>query len=218
MKIKVIALDFDGVIVESNQIKDRAFSKIFGGLPQHEQIMSYHRLHNHVCRQDKFRHILGSILKEPFREAEVAELSKKFSELTREEIIKCSFVKGAEDFIKHFSSKYPLYVVSATPIDELRIIMEARKLSGYFKGIYGAPAGKAEIFAGIIKTEDISLGDLLYIGDSKEDYDVAKNIGLQFIARMNGNDFQGIKLQSCKDLFEIKSFIINTNEKQVVRS
>ena len=212
MKIKVIALDFDGVIVESNGIKNMAFSRIFAGSPQHDEIMSYHRSHNHVCRQDKFRHILGNILKEPFQEADVAVLAKKFSELTRSEIIRCPLVRGAEDFIKYFSSRFPLYIASATPTDELMLITEARRLSGYFDGIYGAPAGKAEIFADIIKKEKAAPEDILFIGDSKEDHDVAKNTGLQFIARTNGNNFCNIETQSFRDLREIKSFIMNAGE------
>jgi phosphoglycolate phosphatase-like HAD superfamily hydrolase len=211
MKIKAIALDFDGVIVESNEIKHRAFSQIFAQSPRYEQIMSYHYSHNHVCRQDKFRHILGNILKKSFQEADVAQLSKEFSELTRKEIITCPFVAGAEDFIKYFASKYPLYMASATPIDELMIITAARELNRYFKGIYGAPTKKAGIFADIFKKEKIAPADLLFIGDSKEDFDVAVHSGLQFIARVNGNSFQDIKAPKFKDLYEIKAFIVDGN-------
>lgn len=213
MAIKIIVLDFDGVVVESNDIKNMAFSEMFIGSTEYEQIMCYHRMNNHVCRQDKFRHILGNILKESFQEADITELSKDFSELTREKIINCPLVKGAEDFIKYFSSKFPLYIASATPSDELRLIIEARKLSGYFKRIYGAPDVKAKIFADIIKAEAICPKDLLFIGDSKEDYDVADDLGLKFIGKMNGDKFQGIKLDGFKDLFKMKSFILTKHIK-----
>jgi phosphoglycolate phosphatase-like HAD superfamily hydrolase len=82
-------------------------------------------------------------------------------------------------------------------------------LNGYFKGIYGAPEGKVKMLSDIMKNEKVSPKEVLFIGDSKEDYEVARNLGLQFIARISGNGFEGTKLQSSKDLFEIKSIILN---------
>ena len=127
MKIKAIALDFDGVVVESNEIKNRAFSEMFKEYPCYEEIIQYHRLHNHVCRQDKFRHILGNILGQSFQDADIAKMAERFSRLTRQKIVECPFVSGAENFITYFSSKASLYIASATPTNELKIIIEARK-------------------------------------------------------------------------------------------
>lgn len=213
MECKVIVLDFDGVVVESNEIKNRAFSEMFNGYSRYEEIMQYHRSHNHVCRQDKFRHILGNILGQPFENMDITKMAERFAQLTRQKIIECPFVPGAEDFIAYFSPLVSLYIASATPADELRIIIEARKLSGYFKGIYGAPTEKARMFVDIFKKEEINPGGLLFIGDSKEDHDVAVDLGLQFIARTNDNNFEDIDVPRFKDLCEIKSFVINRNKK-----
>ena len=38
-KLKVLALDFDGTLVESNKIKDNAFYSIFGEWPEHRDAM-----------------------------------------------------------------------------------------------------------------------------------------------------------------------------------
>jgi phosphoglycolate phosphatase-like HAD superfamily hydrolase len=211
MEFKIIVLDFDGVVVESNDIKHCAFSEMFRGCPQHEEIMRYHFSHNHVCRQDKFKHILGNILGQSFQDADITVMAEKFSQLTRQKIIECPFVSGAEDFIAYFSPKVSLYVASATPMDELKIIMDARRLSGYFKGVYGAPIEKTKMFKYILAREEMAPADLLFVGDSKEDYDVAVRSGLQFIAKMNGKTFEGLPVQSFRDLCEIKSFIINSN-------
>jgi len=211
MECKVIVLDFDGVVVESNEIKNRAFSEMFSGYSRYEEIMQYHRSHNHVFRQDKFRHILGNILGQSFQDSDILKMADKFSQLTRQKIIECPLVKGAENFIVYFSSKFPLYIASATPTDELKLIVESRKLNGYFKGIYGAPTNKAQMFDEIFKKEKISPDDLVFIGDSKEDHDVAVNLGLQFIGRINGNNFQDVKVLSFKDLSEIKSFVMGSN-------
>jgi phosphoglycolate phosphatase-like HAD superfamily hydrolase len=211
MEFKAIVLDFDGVVVESNEIKHRAFSEMFNGYAQYEEIMRYHFSHNHVCRQDKFRHILKGILGQPVQETDIVKMAYEFSLLTRQKIIECPLVPGAEDFIVYFSSKVPLYIASATPIDELMLIIEGRKLNQYFKGIYGAPSRKFEMFNDILNKEKISSSDLLFIGDSKEDYEVTIRSGLQFIGRSRDNNFHSIEVPIYNDLCEIKSYIkINT--------
>lgn len=208
MDTKAIVLDFDGVIVESNDIKNNAFSEMFNGYPQYEQIMSYHRSHNHVCRQDKFRHILGTLLKQNFTEADITEMADRFSGLTRRQIIDCPAVEGAEDFLTHFSKQFPLYVASATPADELKAIVEARGLARHFKTLYGAPMDKAAMFQDILQNERISPKELLFIGDSKEDHDVAARLGLGFIGRKSGSHWDGLFLRLFNDLSEIKTFLI----------
>ena len=62
-KIKVIVLDLDGTLVESNHIKDQAFDTIFGDWPDHkETIMAWHLPRNTTDRGEKFRYFLEEIL------------------------------------------------------------------------------------------------------------------------------------------------------------
>ena len=62
-KLKVIALDFDGTLVESNEIKDKAFDSIFSKWPEHrEAMMQWHLANNAIDRQEKFRYFVEVIL------------------------------------------------------------------------------------------------------------------------------------------------------------
>jgi phosphoglycolate phosphatase-like HAD superfamily hydrolase len=167
---KVIVLDFDGVIVESNDIKHRAFSHIFSEFPSHHrEIMAYHHAHNAVNRHDKFRYIMEHILKQEFDSALANDWAARFSSMTRDEISACPYVAGAFEFIRFFSGNCPLYVASATPLDELNLILQNRGLHPYFKGVLGAPTPKKAMFDHIMNAEKILPEDILYIGDSKED-------------------------------------------------
>ena len=205
---KVIVLDFDGVIVESNDIKRRAFSHIFSEFPSHHrEIMAYHHAHNAVNRHDKFRHIMEHILKQEFDSARANDWATRFSAMTRDGIIACPYVDGALEFLGFFSKKCPLYMASATPLDELTVILKSRGLHRYFKGIYGAPTPKKAIFERIMRAEDVRPADILYIGDSKEDYEVAKGIGCVFIGRNSGCDFSGLGIKCFDDLAQVKSCI-----------
>jgi len=188
--IKVIVLDFDGVIVESNNIKHQAFSELFQEYPMHyEKIMAYHLAHNHVDRHAKFKYIMENILGQKYNKDLALLWAEKFSEMTRKKIIECPSVRGAMDFLECFSGKYPLYLASATPLDELEIILRGRGLTGYFKEIFGAPMLKKEMFENIMRIEKVDSEDILFIGDSLEDQAVADKFGCKFIALTSGSEF-----------------------------
>lgn len=182
MNYKVIILDFDGVLVESNNIKHQAFSEIFSAYPEHSQaMMEYHYAHNHVHRRDKFKYFFEHILKQPYTVDDIEQMARRFSELTRRKIIECPYAPGAIEFLETFSLRLPLYIASATPLDELMIILRERGLEKYFKGIYGAPMPKINMFNEIIKREMILPYEVLFIGDSPEDERVAHEAGIQFL-------------------------------------
>jgi beta-phosphoglucomutase-like phosphatase (HAD superfamily) len=62
--IKAIIFDFDGVIVESVDIKTKAFAKLFESESQDvvEEIVSYHLQHTGVSRFEKFQYIFEQIM------------------------------------------------------------------------------------------------------------------------------------------------------------
>ena len=68
MVIKVIVLDFDGVIVESVGIKTEAFRELFRDSPQVEEIYQYHLANNALSRFEKFPYICENILGRKYTE------------------------------------------------------------------------------------------------------------------------------------------------------
>jgi len=208
MKPKVIVLDFDGVIVESVGIKDRAFEQLFKDYPDCiEEIMEYHLSHNATVRFEKFKHITENILRRNYTKETEENLSQRFSHLVFNNIIECPYVAGAEDFLEYFYKKIPLYVASASPERELREIIEARGLGKYFKRIYAIPWVKKGIIQDILADEDISPMEAAFIGDSPEDYMAAQETGVFFVGRYSNKSFNKAAIPIYKDLFEIKHFL-----------
>jgi phosphoglycolate phosphatase-like HAD superfamily hydrolase len=186
-----LVLDFDGVVVESNDIKHRAMAELFKGYPEKlDEIMAYHLSHNAVNRHEKFRYIMEKIMGRKYDQDLAKKWAEEFSRLTREAIINCPFVAGAKEFINYFGSRYPLYLASATPQDELFLILEGRGLNGTFTGVYGAPQPKMEIFKDIIAKEGLKSAEMLFIGDSPEDEQVARKFGCGFIALSASSGYQ----------------------------
>jgi len=208
--LKLIVLDFDGVVVESTDIKTEAFRKLFSDHPKHvDAIVEYHKEHAGVSRYEKFSHIYENILKQPLNEKKLAELGRRFSALVVEEIKACPLVPGALEFLENYSKKVKLFIASSTPEEELRYLVKARGMQKYFREAYGTPAKKYEIALQIIKEEGVEKKETLFVGDSLADYMGAKKAGTPFIGRVadlaNSPFPEGVK--TIRDLNELSAVV-----------
>jgi phosphoglycolate phosphatase-like HAD superfamily hydrolase len=102
----------------------------------------------------------------------------------------------------------PLYVLSATPEEPLRRIVERRGWTGYFQDVLGRPGSKAEHLRAVLTREGIAGGDLLMVGDGKRDVDAARHVGTRFIGvRSAFNDFDRMPLVLLDDLTALPDLI-----------
>lgn len=198
---RLIITDFDGTIVESVEIKTEAFRELFGVYPDRlERIMAYHLSHNGISRFVKFKHIYEEILGIPFDDELRQRVGRRFSEVVFRRVVGCPFVRGAEEFLRRFSSRVPMYLVSASPEDELTRVVAARGLAAHFRGVYGSPETKPDHVRRILAREATAPGEALYVGDSVEDYRVARSLGIPFIGRRNQEDLADVLGPVYRDL------------------
>lgn len=180
---KTVILDFDGVLVESNAIKQQAFEALFSKCPEHlAAILDYHQK-NAVIRFQKFRYIYEHILKRPYTPQDEAALGRDFSAFCIESVIKCPEVKGAGKFLEDFYRRVPLYLVSINPEVDLTQILEARGLAQFFKKVYAVEGSKAGAIRDVLSRENIQPQEAVFIGDSLGDYQSARQAGIDFIGR-----------------------------------
>ena len=205
--LKAIIFDFDGVIIESFDIKTQAFRELFKDSEKVEKIVEYHKQNGGVSRYKKFKYIYSEILKQPLDDKTFNDLGERFSNLVVEEVKKCPYVPGAVEFIRRNSNKLRLFIASGTPEEELRAIVAARDITKYFRGIYGSPTIKSEILSGILNRENLDKKDVIFIGDTITDYNEAAKLGVPFMARINslsGNPLLDIDVPRFHDFYEIK--------------
>lgn len=208
MTMKAIVLDFDGTIVESVPIKDEAFDKLFKDYPEHlDAIGAYHLNHNATIRFEKFRYITEKILGQEYTEEIGRKLSDEFSRLVFEQIVHCPLVEGAEDFLKYFYGKVPLYLASVSPAEELDKILNARRLKHYFKNVYAFPRTKKDVIEDVVENEVAVPETIVFIGDSPEDFQAAKATGAYFIGRDSGKSLPATEAPVFKDFTGILSFV-----------
>ncbi len=205
-KFKVIVLDFDGVIIESNHIKHNGFEKIFRPYAnQFDQIWEYHLSHPATPRSEKFDFILANLLPE-LSPSIKSEWLQEFHELTYDAILQSSFVPGALEFLEKYSKMVPMYLASATPQETLNSILKFRELKRYFRKIFGAPSNKARILEQIVSGCSIPSRELLFIGDAMTDLLASQQAKTSFLGRDSGDPFPKATIVK-KDFIEIDQYL-----------
>lgn len=193
-KYDAIIFDFDGVLVESVDIKTKAFAALYAahGAEIVNKVVAYHLLHSGVSRFDKFRYYQENLLGKTFSEEQKESLGHEFSKLVVDAVVAAPWVPGAKEFLEYFHMKIPLFVASGTPDEEVKEIIDKRQMTHYFVSVHGTPAKKGTIIDRICSRHGFDRKRVVLIGDAVADYEGAKLAGVCFIGRIqpsNNNIF-----------------------------
>lgn len=180
-----MVFDFDGTLVESLHIKTQAFRQLFRERQDVvNAIVAYHLRHTGISRFEKLGYIYRRILHEPLSARRRQMVARRFGRLVVKQVITCPFVPGALKLLKKWAGKIPLFVLTATPIDELRYILRKRKLDSLFTEAFGAPLHKETALRKILRQYHLRPYETVYIGDSEADYLAAQKTQVGFIGRL----------------------------------
>lgn len=185
MNIKTIIFDFDGVLVESVNVKGEAFVGLYANESQdiQEQVLAYHNAHGGVTRHDKIKYYETQLLSKELTEQRLQDRAQEFSNLVEQRVVDSAWVRGAKAFLEGYADHIPLYMASATPEEELLRIVEKRGMSHYFKAIYGAPVKKAVHIQRVLDDLGINPDQAVMIGDAMSDFEAAQAAQTHFIGR-----------------------------------
>jgi HAD superfamily hydrolase (TIGR01549 family) len=221
--IRAIIFDFDGIILETAEVKTNAFRKLFAeNYPSNlDEIIEYHKKNMGISRYVKFEYIYDTILKRPLSQSEKNELGDRFSKLVLTEVLESPFVPGTFEFLKNNCSQYSLFVVSGTPEEELNHIAKERKVADFFKLLRGSPGKKSDIIDQILRNHGWQPKEVVFVGDAESDLIAAKETGVFFVGRFNHETAEYIKPSGniflIDDLFQLKNVIdeLNISEKAI---
>ena len=181
---RALILDFDGVVLESADIKTDAFRELFAGHPEHVDALVAHHVENFgISRFVKFEWIYRELLRRPLGDAEMHSLNERFSAIVLDRVLACPFVPGARETIAALHGRMPLYVASGTPQGELELIIERRGLAGAFAGIWGSPSTKPAAIAAVLALHALAAPEAVFVGDGQSDLAAAQATGVRFVAR-----------------------------------
>jgi len=181
--LQALFFDFDGVIVDSNSTKTEAFATLFRDYDQEiiTKIIDYHRRYGGISRVEKIRYAHEHFIGKPLTEAELVRWSARYSELVVDEVIAADVVPGAVQFLESHKQQLPVFVISGTPEDELKYIIERRDMSGLFREILGSPVKKPEHIRNLLGGYRLAAERCVFIGDALTDYNAARETGSHFI-------------------------------------
>jgi HAD superfamily hydrolase (TIGR01549 family) len=185
--ITAIIFDFDGVIVDSVDVKAQAFAALFHDCSADIQrcVIDFHRRFSGMSRYEKIQRLYKQFRDQVLTLQEVEEQVEKFSKICFEKVVRSAYIIGAHEFLSTYSSQYDCYIASGTPEEELRAIVEQRHLTAYFKGVFGTPREKTAICRAILDQKGYRPNQTVMIGDTLVDYKAAVACGMHFIARLD---------------------------------
>lgn len=201
MSIKILVFDFDGTIVDSNKLKERAYFELFPLANQKaKNLIGKISQGSRKTRYQIIREILLA-LKEAEKiefediEKETSKYAQKYGEIVEKRIIDSNGIPGAFEGLWFFhNNKYVLYLLSGTPLEPLRQTVKKLELKGKippFKKIYGRlddtdeKLFKEQAIADIIKTEGVRAEEIALIGDGISEREAALKTGCLFIGIAN---------------------------------
>lgn len=180
--LSAVAFDFDGVLVDSVEVKTDAFADLYRTESEEFRaaVVAHHEAHGGVSRHEKIRHYERLRTGLPADFTRVDQLADEFASSVKNRVIAAREIRGAGELLARLSGLLPLFVCSGTPEVELREIVAARGLSEHFDGVYGSPSDKASMLRAIADSLGCETGQILLFGDSTTDSDAASKSGARF--------------------------------------
>lgn len=225
--IACVTFDFDGTLVDSNQVKVQSFYKIVENYdPSGDTVTEVLQRCSHKDRygitRELAREFMAKGLIPPHTGTEVLGLqwAETYTTTCEAAVVGCPEVPGASGILSWLlNQKIPLYLNSRTPAKALNRLVTLRNLTQYFSGIYGAPASKLENLLQIQKLTQAKPEEILFVGDSEDDWKAAAEFGCHFAGVILGGNsrFTQIPPLHMTNLDDLRAIVENLQENRNAR-
>lgn len=219
--VKGIIFDFDGTLVNSNNIKRQTYYEVvksFGDVsPIVDDVLTSSVGKNRfsIFCEISERAVRSGVLSSVRTIDEWVELFvDRYSRICETQVSICPEIPGATNSLQYLTSQgHLLFINSSTPTDLLKRILRLRLLENYFTEVYGSPVSKIENLRAIVKKYEMLSNQLVVIGDGKDDQESATAIGCHFVGVLTGGtQFKSDLLYATHDLLKIKEIIAQINK------
>jgi phosphoglycolate phosphatase-like HAD superfamily hydrolase len=111
------------------------------------------------------------------------QYSNKFSELVVNKVINAEWVPGVVQVLRANFFEQKFVLISATPDDELKFIVESLNLTNCFDLIFGSSISKSDAMLKSLNLLNENPKNCLMIGDALADYEASKNNNIVDLAK-----------------------------------
>jgi len=195
MRFDAIVFDFDGTLVDSAGAKYDSFFKLFPATEAHHAVVR----NVLAADPDGSRHAVIPRMIEKMRKRGLDVSGdnhvQRYGEIVEEGVAVAPECPGASQLLADLQGQAKLYICSNTPQDAVRHQAGLRRWSGYFEGIYGYPARKADVVRDILKAERIIPDRLAVVGDGVSDEEAARANDCVFIRIAQPSDLTKVARQ-----------------------
>lgn len=184
LKYKTLFWDFDGVIKESYEIKLETYSALFSqfGCQLQNRIVEHHTNNPGISRYIKIP-LYMSWSGISSTDENIQKYLSLFAQQVQDLVISAAWVPGVLDFLSSHCGASRQIIVTATPENEMRFILNKLKISYFFASVYGAPRSKEECIEEEINKNGLLTSECVMIGDTISDFYAAKYNQIDFIFR-----------------------------------
>lgn len=188
--LEAIIWDFDGVLLDSNKVRDLGFKEVLKEYKPEDvaKLLDFHQANGGLSRYVKFEYFFAKVLQIDYSDDDIQRLAEAFSEimkrlLTNKELL----ITETVNFIKAHFEQLPMHIVSGSDGQELRYLCNKLDLTKFFKSIDGSPTPKVENVKLVIEEFKYDPDNLVLVGDSINDYEAAVDSDILFFAYNNSS-------------------------------
>ena len=191
---KTLIFDCDGVVLNSNHLKIRAYYDVaikFGANEvQAQALVAHHVELGGISRYPKFEYFLREIMQQAVTEPAMQTLLDSFTTQVKRLLTDCEIAPDLMR-VREASSNAKWMIISGGDQAELRDIFKQRGIAKLFDaGIFGSPDNKDAILAREIDAGNI-VKPALFVGDSRYDHQASTNADLDFVFLSAWTDVEG---------------------------
>ena len=187
-KFEAIFWDFDGVLMNSNPVRNLGFEETLRAFPEDQvkQLMEFHKANGGISRYVKFRYFFEDIRKEHITEEGINEWAQRFSGVVKKLLFNKDLqIRETLDWVEQHYELVPMHIVSGSDQTELREICSFHGIARFFRDIDGSPTPKKQLVARILQLNNYVPERCVLVGDSINDYEAAQANGLRFFPYNN---------------------------------
>lgn len=186
--IKVIFWDFDGVLMDSNRVRDMGFEHVLAKFPkdQVDQLIAFHKSNGGLSRYVKFRYFFEEIRKENVSDNQILFWADRFSHIMKESLVNPELlIDETFSFVKENQGKYIMHITSGSDQEELLFLCKSMRIDHFFSSIHGSPKSKTEWVKELLEVHSYNTSECVLIGDSINDFEAALTNKIKFIGYNN---------------------------------
>lgn len=179
--MRLVVFDFDGTLVDSNAVKRDAFYKYSrfdsGGSERMRRILG-RVAGDRYAIWDAYVHDRDGM---SYHISTVQQIVREFNKSVNNAVALAAEMPGASALLQKLE-KSGLYIAlsSATPLKDLRSVLQQRNWTRRFNSVSGSPATKIETLHHLIKTYKVKAKEVAVVGDGEDDRESAGALDCNF--------------------------------------